>query len=154
QVRYLYRLSQPALIGTLAAAGLTLYALYGQVSTQLLAAWFVAMLATMAARHALAQAYFRQAPAPDDAQPWGRRFVLGAGPPGLLWGLVGSALFPAASIPHQFLVIFVIGGMVVPAMVMLAPLKQAFYAYMLPALALTIGPVFAQGTPQHLFMGL
>jgi len=41
----------------------------------------------------------------------------------------------------------------VSAMVILAPVLQAFFVYMLPALILTIYTVFAQGTTLHMFMG-
>src|SRR5262245_42648552 len=39
------------------------------------------------------------------------------------------------------------------ATVILAPLQQAFLAYMLPAMSLLTATVFVQGTPVHLLMG-
>src|SRR5262249_26267883 len=45
-------------------------------------------------------------------------------------------------------------GMALSAMVILAPVRQAFLAYMLPLMALTIAAVFAQGGNLHLFMGV
>ena len=154
QVRHLYRLSRPSYIATLVNASIVVFALWGLVSSALLGAWLCVIFATTAARYLLYRAYLRIAPPPEQARVWAWRFVLGAGTAGLLWGFLGSALYPVSSLPHQFLVIFLIGSMVVTAMVILAPVRQAFLAYLLPALALVTATVFAQGTTLHLFMGV
>ncbi|MBI2296983.1 MAG: EAL domain-containing protein [Betaproteobacteria bacterium] len=154
QVRYLYRLSRAAYPGTLVSASIIVYALWGLVPTLMLGGWLCAIFATTAARYLLYRAYFSITPPPSEARTWARRFVVGAGAAGLLWGFAGSALYPVSSLPHQLLVIFLIGGMVVSAMVILAPVRQAFLAYMLPAMALVTATVFAQGTNLHLFMGV
>ncbi|MCL6646488.1 MAG: PAS domain S-box protein, partial [Dehalococcoidia bacterium] len=117
-------------------------------------AWCAAVLAVVGARYLVYRAYWPTEPPPERAHAWARRFVLGTGATGVLWGFLGSALYPASSIPHQFLVIFLVGGMVLSALVVLAPVRQAFLAFMLPALALLTATVFAQGTELHFFMGV
>ena len=154
QVRHLYRLSRAAYAATLVNASIAVYALWGLAPTAMLGGWLIAIFAVTAARYLLYRAYFTVSPPPSEARTWARRFVVGAGTAGLLWGFAGSALYPTTSLPHQFVVIFLIGGMVVAAMVILAPVRQAFLAYMLPAMSLTAATVFAQGTNLHLFMGL
>jgi len=154
QVHHLYRLSRVAYAGTLVSASILMYALWGLAPAAMLGGWLIGIFATTAARYSLYRAYFAASPPPSEARTWARRFVAGAGIAGLLWGFAGSALYPASSLPHQFVVIFLIGGMVVTAMLILAPVRQAFLAYMLPAMALTTATVFAQGTQLHLFMGL
>jgi diguanylate cyclase (GGDEF)-like protein/PAS domain S-box-containing protein len=154
EVRQLYRLSRPAYVAALINAGIITFALWDLVSNVLLAAWFAAMLGVTGARYFLYRAYSRAAPREEQAPVWADRFVYGTGAMGLLWGFVGSALYPAASIPHQFLVIFLIGGMALSGMVVLAPVRQAFLAYALPSLALVTAAVFTQGTNLHLFMGV
>src|SRR6185295_14376651 len=124
------------------------------VPNRLLLAWLACMTAVIGGRYALYLAYFK-APRPTEAaRVWARRFVAGAGTTGLLWGFVASALYPASSIPHQFFVLFLLGGMALSAMLILAPVKQAFLAYMLPLMALTVTAVFAQGGNLHLLMGV
>jgi diguanylate cyclase (GGDEF)-like protein/PAS domain S-box-containing protein len=154
QVRHLYRLSRHGYAGTLINAGVLTLVLWDLVVTPLLVAWAAAIVVVIGARYALYRAYFRAPRPPEEAPVWARRFVIGATVTGMLWGFVGSALFPTSSMPHQFLVIFLIGGMVISAMVVLAPLRQAFLAYMVPAMALVTGTVLAQGTQLHLFMGV
>ncbi len=154
QVRQLYRLSRPAYIGTLINSSILVFALWGLVSTAHLGGWLCAVFFVTAGRFLLYRAYHGINPADEAAPLWGRRFIIGAAAAGLLWGIAGSVLYPASSLLHQFLVIFLIGGMVVAAMVVLAPVPQAALAFMLPAIALTAATVFAQGTIQHFYMGL
>ncbi|MGH8701272.1 MAG: EAL domain-containing protein, partial [Burkholderiales bacterium] len=154
QVRQLYRLSRPAYLGTLINSSILVFALWGIVSNTLLGAWLCAMVVVTAARYLLYRAHRSTNPPDGEAHLWARRFVMGTGAAGLLWGLAGSVLYPVSSLPHQFLVIFLIGGMMVAAMVVLGPVRQAFLAYVLPAFIPLIAMVFAQGTTLHIFMGV
>ena len=112
------------------------------------------MFLVTGARYLLYRAHQGTNPPDAEARRWARRFVSGAGAAGLVWGIAGSALFPESSLPHQFLVIFLIGGMLLAAMVVLAPVRAAYLAYALPAFTLLIATVFAQGTTLHIFMGV
>jgi diguanylate cyclase (GGDEF)-like protein/PAS domain S-box-containing protein len=153
QVRQLYRQSRVAYFGTLVNASILVFALWGLVSSSLLGGWLCAMFAVTAARYLLNRSYQRLQPPASEARSWARRFVIGAGAAGLLWGIAGSLLLPVSSLPHQFLVIFLIGGMALAAMVVLAPVPQACFAFVLPALLLMTASVFSQGTALHLYMG-
>jgi len=153
QVRQLYRLSRPAYLGTLFNASIIVFALWGVVSSTWLGLWLCAMFTVTGARYLLYRAYFG-ARAPDvEARRWAEHFAVGAGAAGLLWGAAGSVLFPATSLPLQILVIFLIGGMCVAALVLLAPLPRAFLAFALPAAGLATATVLSQGTAVHLYMG-
>lgn len=154
QVRQLYRLSRPGYLGTLVNASILVFALWGIVSSTLLGAWLSALFMVTAARYLLYRAYQGGNPPDAVSRRWSRRFAVGAGAAGLLWGVAGSVLYPASSLPHQFLVIFAIGGMMVAAMVVLGPVRQAFLAFVLPAFLLLTPTVFAQGTTLHVFMGV
>lgn len=154
QVRQLYRLSRPAYLGTLVNSSILVFALSGVVSTTLLGAWLCAMFLVTGACYVLYRAYLGSKPLDGEAQAWAQRFVIGAGTAGVMWGAAGSVLFPVSSLPHQFLVIFLIGGMAIAAMVVLAPVRKAFLAFVLPTIALVTATVFAQGTPLHFYMGV
>lgn len=153
QVRQLYRLSRPAYLGTLINSGILVFALWGVVSSSLLGAWLCSMFIVAGARYILYRAFLGVQPPDSEAPRWAWRFVVGAGAAGLLWGAAGSVLYPKSSLPHEFLVIFLIGGMTVVALVVLAPVRRAFLAFTLPAVALVTVTVFAQGTELHIFMG-
>lgn len=153
-VRHLYRLSRPGYAATLVNASVLVFALWGLIPAFLVGGWLCAIFVTTAARYLLYRAFFRSSPPPGEARRWERRFVAGAVLAGLLWGVAGAVLFPTSSVPHQFLLIFMIAGMVIGAMVVLSPVRHAFLAYALPALALTTATVFQQGTNLHLFIGV
>jgi diguanylate cyclase (GGDEF)-like protein/PAS domain S-box-containing protein len=153
QVRQLYHLSQPGYLGTLINSSVLAFALWGVVSTTSLGAWLCAVFIVTGCRYLLFRAYRGLRPPDDQAPRWARYFVAGAGSAGLLWGLAGSALYPVPSLPHQFLVIFLIGGMVMAGMVILAPVRSAFFAFMLPAVILLTATVLGQGTLLHFYMG-
>jgi diguanylate cyclase (GGDEF)-like protein/PAS domain S-box-containing protein len=153
QVRQLYRLSRPGYFGTLVNSSILVFALWGIVSITLLGAWLTAMFLLTGARYLLYRAHEGANPPDADAHRWAMRFVAGVAATGLLWGIAGSVLYPSSSLPHQFLVIFLIGGMMLAAMVVLAPVRMAFLAYVLPAFLLLIATVFAQGTMLHILMG-
>lgn len=154
QVRQLYRLSRPGYLATLVNSSILVFALWGIVSSTLLGAWLSAMFLVTGVRYLLYRAYLGKNPPDAEGHRWARHFVAGAGTAGVLWGIAGSVLYPASSLPHQFLVIFLIGGMMLAAMVVLGPVRQAFLAYVLPAFVLLIATVFAQGTTLHIFMGV
>jgi diguanylate cyclase (GGDEF)-like protein/PAS domain S-box-containing protein len=153
QVFQLYRLSRPAYVGTLVASSVLVFALWGVVSNAMLGAWLCAVFALTAGRFLLYRAYMGLRPPEAEARNWARRFVIGSGATGLLWGIAASVLYPVTSLQHQFLIIFLVGGMSLSSTVILAPVQQAFLAYMLPAMSLMTATVFVQGTPVHLFMG-
>ena len=153
QVFQLYRLSRPAYVGTLIASSILVFALWGVASSAMLGAWLCGIFALTGARFLLYRAYIGLRPPAAEARNWAKRFVTGAGATGLLWGVAGSVLYPVSSMEHQFLVIFLVGGMSLSGSVILAPVQPAFFAYMLPAMSLVTATVFVQGTPLHLFMG-
>ena len=103
QVRQLYRLSRPAYVGSLINASILVFALSGVVSTTRLGAWLCVMFMVTAGRYLLYRSFLGANPPDGETRGWARRFVLGAGCAGLMWGLAGAALYPVSSLPHQFL---------------------------------------------------
>ncbi len=152
QVRYLYRLSRLAYIGTLITAGIIAVALWDIASRELLTGWLVGVLAVTLARLMLYRAFINAAPDVASIRAWGHYFVIGAGSMGVLWGVLGTLLYPSQFVPHQFLLIFMVAGVVTTAMIVLAPLRTAFLALALPALLPLTVMVFVQGTFLHYIM--
>ena len=154
EVRYLYRLSRAGYIGTSIGASIMIFALWGFVENAVLAGWFTAVLGITLGRYLLYRAYISAPAADTAARSWADRFLVGAAAMGSMWGVLGTLLFPVDSIPHQFLVIFVIGGMAMSAAVVLAPVKRAFYAFVFPALLPLIVVLGIQSDPLHILMGM
>ena len=154
QVRHLYRLSPAGYLGTLINASIITYALWNIVDNAVLVGWFVAVMATTCGRYLLYRAYLTAPGLHAEPNAWANRFFIGATAMGALWGMLGTALFPHHSMPHQFLVIFVVGGMVLAAAGVLSTVKRIFYGFTLPAVIPLIMTLFMQGQTVHVIMGM
>jgi diguanylate cyclase (GGDEF)-like protein/PAS domain S-box-containing protein len=154
QVRHLYRFSTAAYAGSLLCAIVIVSALWGVAPKISLLAWAAAIFAVTAGRYLLYRNFMKRDPPPAKARRWCAYFVVGTAATGLAWGILGSALYPAGSMTHEFLVILVIAGMVISAVLVLAPVQQAFLAFLIPALLPMIPTVFFQGTTLHFYLGV
>jgi len=152
-VRHIYRLSRSGCLGTMINASIVTFALWDVVDRVLLICWFSGVSAITLGRYVLYRAYTSAPAAAGTAGSWGDRFQIGAAGMGAMWGLLGTVLFPSTSTPHQFLVIFVIGGMTMSAAVALAPVKRVFYSFTLPALLPLIVVLFMQNDKLQILMG-
>lgn len=154
QVRHLYRLSPAGYLGTLVNASIITYALWNIVNNAVLAGWFVAVMAVTSGRYLLYRAYLAAHVSQERPNAWANRFFVGATAMGCLWGVLGTVLYPHHSMPHQFLVIFVVGGMVLAAAGVLSTVKRTFYGFTLPAVIPLIMTLFMQGQTVHMIMGM
>ncbi|MBI4204364.1 MAG: membrane-associated sensor domain-containing protein, partial [Betaproteobacteria bacterium] len=154
QVRHLYHLSRAGYFGTAINGAIVTFTLWDVVANALLAGWFAVVLAVTLTRYLLYRAYMAAPRADAAAESWANRFLIGAAAMGCMWGILGTALFPPASVPHQFLVIFIIGGMCMSAAVALAPVKRIFYGFTLPALVPLIVTLFLQPNTLQIVMGV
>ena len=154
QVQHLYRLSPAGYLGTLINASIITYALWNIVDNASLAGWLVAVMAITSGRYLLYRAYMRAPGSHAEPNVWANRFFIGATVMGVLWGVLGTVLYPHHSMPHQFLVIFVVGGMVLAAAGVLSTVKRIFYGFTLPAVIPLIMTLFMQGQTVHAVMGM
>ncbi|MGH8620125.1 MAG: diguanylate cyclase domain-containing protein [Burkholderiales bacterium] len=153
-VDQLYVLSRPTYWGTPLNAGIISFVLWEVAVGRDLLIWLVLVVSATLGRYLLYRRYRARRPPPAEAEYWRDRFVLGTGVMGCLWGLLGSWLFPADDVLRQFLVVFLVGGMVASALGVLTPVRRAFLAFAIPALTPMIVAVFWQQTQLHLVMGL
>ncbi len=85
---------------------------------------------------------------------WGTAFVLGAGLSGAGWGAAGILLYPESDLANQVLLIFILGGMMLGSVSILAPWPAAFLAFIAPTgLACTLRLLW-QDDRVHFAMGL
>jgi diguanylate cyclase (GGDEF)-like protein/PAS domain S-box-containing protein len=151
-VRHLYRLSRNAYGGTLFAAAIVVAGLWSVVPASELGLWAGAVAIVTLIRYLFYRDYSRRKPPVAHARRWSRSFIVGAAAAGALWGALGSLLYPAGSMPQEFLVMLVIGGAIISAALVLAPIKRAFIVFLLPAALPVVTTVFLQGTTVHLYM--
>src|SRR5688572_3118903 len=121
QVRHVYRFSRLSCIGTVVVAAIAVVALWPVESGRVLLIWYATLCGATLLQYTLARRFEARKVADDDTDRWGGYYTAGAALVGVLWGALGSGLYPAGSMPHEFLVMFLIGGVVVSAIVLLAP---------------------------------
>src|SRR5687767_11083592 len=109
QVRQLYRLSRPTYTGSLLAAAVIVAALWEVAPPSGLMLWLIALVIVMCARFALDRTFARRNPPDSEARRWCSYFITGSAAAGGMWGILGSALYPAGAMPQEFLLMFMIG---------------------------------------------
>ena len=146
QVRLLYTNAPAGFVATVVNAGVVTFILWQTVAPALILGWFGLVIVITLLRYALVRRYHRQAPTAEQIQPWRRRFSIGAGAAGVVWGAAGIVLFPHDSITHQVFLVFVLGGMAIGAVVALSSVRTVFVAFFLPAVLPITVQLFLQGT--------
>ena len=119
-------------IATIINASLMAWVLSGSLPAQAVAGWWAIVTVAALGRMAVVRAY--RAAAPDAAQAggWCRRYVIGAGIAGIVWG-GGTLLFMlSGDVDERLFVAFVAAGMVAGAVPILAPVFTAFSVFALP----------------------
>ncbi len=94
--------------------------------------WFLANNLVSLGRYALILAYRRAAPGPDALTPWIRRFVFGTLLAGIVWGLLGTVLFPPYGNPYQPVIITGIVGIAAVGLFSLSGMFPAYLALSIP----------------------
>ena len=155
----------PAQLGLLYAnvnlgAGVTLLAAtilgglqWGIVSRPVIAGWWLYMAVISIVRYAFARRW-HALPTRLDVSGWRTAFTVAVGLSGAGWGAAGILLYPAAHLTNQVFLVFVLGGMMLGASLLLAPRPEAFLAFLIPT---GLGPAIRlslAGDKTHLAMGL
>ncbi|HKP58324.1 MAG TPA: ATP-binding protein [Polyangiales bacterium] len=133
QVRTLYRQSAPVLLANVVNAAIVSFALWSKASHAVLLAWFATMTAMVVVRIEMRRRYWSRDLSAAEQELWGLRFTVGSVCAGLLWGFAGGVLMPD-SLPHQVLIMFVIGGMAAGAAASISCYMPAYFGYLIPSL--------------------
>lgn len=153
QIRLLYEQSPSALIATVVNAAVLAAAFWQPLPKPGLLAWFLACVLVALGRHALHRAYARRNPPTAESARWGRRYLLGVALNGILWGIAGYGFFTPDSPLHQLLLAFVLSGMASGSIATLSPLRDAYPAFLVPALLPYGMRLLDAGSEIHLAMG-
>jgi signal transduction histidine kinase len=155
QARSLYSRGLVAVLTNLVNAAIIVIGLWNTVEHPRLLGWLVCMFLVVLPRVVL---WRRHRGAAEDApyawRKWRGRWIAGAAITGCVWGAAALFLFPEHSVAGQYLVLFVIGGMVAGASASTAGSLAAFLAFTLPALAPAIVRLLADMSRIHGTMAL
>ena len=150
EIRLLYGNADVGVGVTLIAASVLAYLQWRVVSQAVVLGWWAYMVVVAMARFVLARRYkfaFSQ------KIPWGAAFAALAGLSGVGWGATGILLYSDV-LTNQVLLIFVLGGMMLGAVSVLAPRPEAYLAFLIPAGLIPAARFLYAGDETHTAMGL
>jgi signal transduction histidine kinase/CheY-like chemotaxis protein len=119
------------------------------VGTTRAVGWLVCLVLVTFARLVAAVFYRKASPAAKATPSWRFFLLAGAAASGLTWGSTAFVLYPPESIIHQVFIAFVIGGMVVGAIIAMTPMFATFLLFALSALLPTIARYSLAGDHLH-----
>jgi hypothetical protein len=117
-------------------------------------AWWLFIVAVATFRFMLTRRFLQASPDALDPEKWCRVFTLAAGLAGTGWGAAGILLYPQGHLENQVFLFFVLGGMMLGASSLLAPMTQAFLAFLVPAGTIPAIRLLLEGDRTHVAMGL
>ena len=153
QIRLLYANAPAGFVATVLNVVLLSLLQWQVMAPPRLVSWLASMLALTTLRAVLVWRFQRRAPAPPAIGQWGTFFGLGALGAGFGWGSAGVWLFPSASLTHQVFLVFVLEGMIVGAVGLLAARMGVFLSFACPAAAPLIVHLLAQDNTTSRTMG-
>ena len=151
KIRTLYRQSPWILLLNPVNAVIVGAVLWVPARGPLIVAWVIATALVVAAR-AWLRARYHAAEAPTP-RIWARRFAVGSGASGLLWGLGTVLLYASGDHTSELILVFVLAGTTAGAAGSLAYYLPAFFAYAAPALLPLAVRILVEGGGLHVAMG-
>jgi signal transduction histidine kinase/ActR/RegA family two-component response regulator len=128
--------------------------LWHLIAKPALVCWWLYIVVVTGFRYTLARHYRQASPVSSDLDAWRRAFLMGVGMAAAGWGAAGVLLYPEAHLGDQVILIFVLGGMMLGASSLLAPLTAAFVPYLSLAGLIPTFRLLADGDETHISMGL
>jgi signal transduction histidine kinase/ActR/RegA family two-component response regulator len=157
QLRLVYDNATLAAIVNVLAATILCGLLWHLIARPQVVGWWLYIAVVTSFRYTLARRYRRASPVSDDLDDldaWRRAFFVGVGMAAAGWGAAGVLLYPRAHLGDQVILIFVLGGMMLGASSLLAPLTTAFVPYLSLAGLIPTFRLLADGDQTHISMGL
>jgi len=140
--------SLPGILVNLILMPLVLLAVFwSRASHAFLVGWTIAALIVLAVRWALALAYARSSPPPEQTRRWAWYFTATSLVSGLLWGVAAWALFEPTQLGAVIFLYVCVIGLAAGSIIVTSFWLPAYYAYAVPSLGLSIVPLLRQDEP-------
>jgi signal transduction histidine kinase/CheY-like chemotaxis protein len=153
QVHMLYSNVNVGVVVTVAAATILCSLQWSVIPHDTVLTWWTCMFLVSVARFALGWRWRHASRSSTETGKWGTAFTVGAALAGAGWGAASIVLYPKAHLESQVYLAFILGGMLLGAAPLLAPIKEAFLAFMLPTGVTAAVRFMAQGDDAHIQMG-
>ncbi len=154
RVRILYAGAPFSVLIHLLCASLLFIGLRGAIEFALLLAWYVVMTLVCAGRWMLNMAYRDAVKLPGDARGWELYFGVAALVTGLAWSGLVLFAFPAHSVPHQLLVIFVVTILAVGGAGAVQASPLAFFAFVATTMLAMITRLLITGQELYIYAAI
>lgn len=154
RVRILYSASPFNILIHLLASSVLAYALRQVVDLSFLVGWYVVMLLVCFSRWGMQQGYRDAVRLPGEARVWEIRFAAGAFMTALVWSGLVLFLFPAHSVPHQMLVIFVVASLAIGSAGAVQASVMTFIAFVATMLTAVFLRLMLSGQELNIYAGL
>lgn len=152
QVEQLYYQASMGLYGSLVSSVLMVIVFWNRSPYSHVIAWWVAMMALYAIRHATVLKFRRSSTAIQEPAKWEMRFAVYSGISGILWAAGVVLFFPFSSPIHQAFVVIIIGGLCSGTVVVYSPLRSAYLPFILLGGLPFIALFLYQGTFIHMLV--
>jgi diguanylate cyclase (GGDEF)-like protein/PAS domain S-box-containing protein len=153
QIKALYRAPAIMLVNPFNASFLAVV-LWPAYPAWILLLWIGLFCVVVSVRFVDRARYLRQPSESGHEVDWARRFAVGAGVTGVLWGLAGSVVFVSPDPLAHVVVTFVLGGMTVGAAFQQSAYLPAFFSFALPATVPQVVCYLAKGDRVSISMSL
>jgi PAS domain S-box-containing protein len=153
QVHLLYMQANTGLLGTVVNAGILIFVLWSVVPHGRILAWFLVVSGLTIARFFVVRCYFRSEQREKEAARWRSMMVMSAGASGVVWGSTAVLLFPETSFSHQVFLTFMLGGLAVGAVGVMAAVRIVFLVFFIPTLLPIMFRLFFSGGELSSTMG-
>ncbi len=154
QVRLLYGNANLGVVVNVVAAAILGALQWGIVSKPTILAWCLYITLVSIARYVFARRYRHASSTDIELSKWRSLFTIGVGFAGAGWGAAGVLLYPVGHLTNQVFLVFVLGGMMLGASSVLAPRREAYLTFLIPAGLIPSVRFFLEGDKTHLAMGL
>jgi two-component system, sensor histidine kinase len=140
QVRSVYLHSPTTTIGSLVAGAALVAVMWNHISHSILIGWMLALCVHQSLRVHHYRSYLRAGVEGQQADRWGRLYILAVTAAGVIWGAAGVLMYVPDSLPHQAMLTLILFGIATASMTALSAFAPAFYIL----ISLTLLPIIVR----------
>ena len=154
QVRTVYLHSPTTTIGSLVAGAALVAVMWDHVSHPVLMGWLIVLCLHQLLRVHHYRSYLRAGAEGQEAERWGKLYIMAAATAGVIWGSAGVLMFVPDSLAHQAMLVLILFGIATVSMGSLSALAPAFYALVLLTLLPIITRMLMDGGPARIYLAI
>jgi len=132
QAHLLYTQAKTGLWGTVVNAGILIAVLWSVVPHVHILIWSSLVSVLTIARFLVVQRYLRSEQREKETARWRSAMIISSGASGVAWGSTAIFLFPENSFVHQVFLTFMLGGLAVGALGIMAAMRTVFFVFFIP----------------------